>query len=116
MQSGKHIRHYHRHMSFSYPSSLHQRLYAFVIIPILLLVLVFVVITKFGLRGVSYQPAITWGFLVSALLVTFTRLFIAYAIALLLAISLALLINHSPKAERVLLPLFDIIQSVPVLA
>jgi NitT/TauT family transport system permease protein len=29
---------------------------------------------------------------------------------------LALLINHSPKAERVLLPMFDIIQSVPVLA
>lgn len=111
-----HIHHYHRHMSFSYPSSLRQRLYAFVIFPILLMALVFVVISKFGMRGISYQPAVTWWFLVSALLVTFTRLFIAYAIALCLAIPLALLINHSPKAERVLLPLFDIIQSVPVLA
>ena len=103
-------------MSISYPSSLKQRLYAFVIVPIILLSLVFIVISKFGLRGNIEPPQVTWGFLVSALLVTFTRLLIAYAFALVLAIPLALLINHSPKAERVLLPMFDIIQSVPVLA
>jgi NitT/TauT family transport system permease protein len=116
MSQPKHIHHYHRHMSFSYPASLKQRLYAFVFVPALLLILVFVVIAHFSQRGVQIQPVVTWGFLISALLVTFTRLLIAYAFALLLALPLALLINHSPKAERVLLPMFDIIQSVPVLA
>ena len=103
-------------MSISYPSSLRQRLYAYVFFPFVLLTLVYIVITKFGLRGVSVQPAVTWSFLISALLVTFTRILIAYAFALFLALPLAFLISHSPKAERVLLPLFDIIQSVPVLA
>lgn len=116
MSQSKHIQHYHRHMSISYPSSLRQRVYTFLVIPGLLLVLVFVVISKFGLRGVSAQTHVTWGFFITALLVTFTRILIAYAFALFLALPLAFLISHSPRAERVLLPLFDIIQSVPVLA
>lgn len=116
MISNKHIHHIHRHVSFSYPTTTRQRLYAFIIVPILFLSLVFVVISKFGLRGVEVQPTIHVGFLFSALMVTFTRLLIAYAFALFLAIPLALLINYSPKVESILLPLFDILQSVPVLA
>jgi NitT/TauT family transport system permease protein len=115
-QQSHHIRHYHRHMSISYPASLRQRIYTFLVIPGLLLVLVYVVISKFGLRGVSAQQHVTWGFFISALLVTFTRILIAYAFALFFSLPLALMINHSPKAERILLPMFDIIQSVPVLA
>ncbi|HVY68086.1 MAG TPA: ABC transporter permease subunit [Patescibacteria group bacterium] len=116
MNRPQHIRHYHRHMSLSYPASLHQRLYSFVIIPLVLLALVFFVLAKFGGTNLPLQENVTWGFLISALLVTFIRLLVAYALALVIAIPTALLINHSPRAERILFPIFDVIQSVPVLA
>ncbi|MBI5530724.1 MAG: ABC transporter permease subunit [Candidatus Doudnabacteria bacterium] len=112
----KHIHRYHRHMSVSYAVSLRQRLYSFVLVPILSFILVFVVLSKFGGQGFALRESITWGYVFSALIVTFARLLLAYVLALLIAIPLALLINYSPKIERILFPLFDVIQSVPVLA
>lgn len=108
------IRHYHRHFSFSYPSSIHQRVYSLAVIPIMVLLVVFFIISKFGVLRVGIH--LTFGYIVFALLATFFRLFISYILALALSIPLALLVNHSPKAERVLLPIFDILQSVPILA
>ncbi len=116
MKSPNHIRHYHRHMSFSYPESLHQRLYSLVLIPALLLAIVFVVIRSVGITLPYAGQKISFGYIFFALSATFVRLFISYCLALVISIPLALLVNHSPKAERVLLPMFDIMQSVPVLA
>lgn len=112
----RHIHHYHRHMSVSYPVSIHQRVYSFIVIPLALLVVVFFVIARLGTKNLPIQETVTWGYLISALSVSFARLLLAYVLALILAIPLALFINHSPRAERILFPLFDIIQSVPVLA
>lgn len=111
-----HIHHYHRHMSFSYPVSVRQRLYSLVLIPLLILVVTIAVINSVGSPFVRPAAPVTLGFTIFALLTTFSRLLIAYLLALLLALPAALLINSSPKAERILLPLFDIMQSVPVLA
>lgn len=110
-----HIHHYHRHMSISYPVSIHQRLYSLVLIPLLVLGLVFLVI-KFA--GANINPVSHFGFgdIVLALLTTFTRLVTSYILALVISIPLALLINKSARAERILLPLFDVMQSVPILA
>lgn len=47
---------------------------------------------------------------------TFFRMLIAYVISLVVAVPIALLIASSPGAQRVLLPIADILQSVPVLA
>ena len=57
-----------------------------------------------------------WGFVLEALFATFVRLLVAYALALVIAVPLAILIDYNPRAEEFFLPLFDIIQSVPVLA
>ena len=111
-----HIHHYHRHMTISYPVSLRQRIYSFVVIPLGLLVLVSFIVSRLGVKNLPLQQTVSWGYLISALSVSFARLLLAYVLALILAIPLALLINHSPKAERILFPLFDIIQSVPILA
>jgi NitT/TauT family transport system permease protein len=116
MAQTKHIHHYHRHMSVSYPVSIHQRIYSYVVIPLALLFLVFFALSRFGGKTLPAEPTVTWGYLLAALSVTFARLLLAYVLALIIAIPLALLINHSPRAERVLFPLFDVIQSVPVLA
>src|SRR6185503_1914047 len=114
--SQHHIRHYHRHMSFSYPSSFRQKLYSLVIVPLALLVGAFVVIRSLGSQEIPQVAMVSWGFVTTALLITFVRLLIAYGLALVIAIPLAILIDYNPRAEKIFLPLFDIIQSVPVLA
>ena len=111
-----HIHHYHRHMSYSYPVSLRQRLYSFVLFPLFLLVGAFFVIKYFGIHLPGTKVHLAQVSLLGSLMVTFGRLVIAYVLALAIGIPLGLLINKNQKAERVLLPLFDIIQSVPVLA
>lgn len=47
---------------------------------------------------------------------TLFRLLISYVFALIVAIPLALFITRSPRTERFMLPISDILQSVPILA
>ncbi len=111
-----HIHNYHRHLSISYPASLQSRIYSFVVIPFLIVTITLLVIYKFTgfhFTGISFS---TIAYVGRALLATFIRLGIAYTLGLVVALPLALVITHNDFAERILLPIFDIIQSVPVLA
>jgi NitT/TauT family transport system permease protein len=47
---------------------------------------------------------------------TFFRMFLAYVVALVLSLPLALVISRTPLSQKLLLPVADILQSVPVLA
>jgi NitT/TauT family transport system permease protein len=47
---------------------------------------------------------------------TFFRMLAAYAISLIVSVPLAMLIASTPGVQRVLLPIADVLQSVPVLA
>jgi len=47
---------------------------------------------------------------------TFFRMFVAYVLSMLISVPLALLISVTPKVQRIMLPIADILQSVPVLA
>jgi NitT/TauT family transport system permease protein len=115
MSKQKAFRHYH-HMSFSYYATFKQRIYSLVIVPLVLVVTAFFVISKFGATQITQIVNVSWGYVISALLVTFIRLLIAYVLALLISVPLAILVDYNPRAEKIFLPLFDIIQSVPVLA
>ena len=114
MDNRKHIHHTTRHFGFSYPTSFWQRIHAafapFLVIVALFLILRFSNIFPFVPENVSLS------IIGSALLATFVRLLIAYAFAIVVAIPLALLVTKSPLMERIFLPVFDIAQSVPVLA
>lgn len=101
-------------MRISYPQSLSQRLYTLVFIPLLVVVGAIILIQTFA-SGAPSQ-GVTLSHLFAALGATALRLLIAYCLALLLALPLALLVTHNALAERIFLPLFDIIQSLPVLA
>jgi NitT/TauT family transport system permease protein len=59
---------------------------------------------------------LTYTALLAALGATFGRLLIAYVLALALSLPLALFVTHSPVAQKIFLPLFDVMQSLPVLA
>ncbi len=115
MPHQRHFRHYHRHFGFSYPSSLIQRFYS-AVLPLVLIGLVALVLAVSTVFPPTSPPAAIFPNLVAALIATFSRLIIAYVLALVIAIPLALAINHNQVTERILLPLFDITQSVPVLA
>lgn len=103
----------HRHPGYFYPVHIRQRLYGLVAVPLLVLILAYSIVHP---APVNTGGHISLGVLIAALGASMTRLLIAYGFSLLLALPLALLINTNAVTERVLLPLFDILQSVPVLA
>jgi len=111
----KHIHHYGRHFGFSYPTSLWQRLYS-IFLPLFFLAALFAVLKFFSIFPFVPVSEISFASVAGALSATFLRLLIAYALALVVSIPLALAVVKNALLERLLLPLFDIVQSVPVLA
>lgn len=111
------VKHYHHHYNFSYYTSLKRH------IILTLLILTFIVIVTVYTFN-SFIPAsqivksdrFSLANLIVAAINTVSRLTISYVISFCLAIPLALLIVGTKKLEKILLPLFDILQSVPVLA
>lgn len=110
------VRHYHNHFRFSYPTSLRRHFFS------LLLVLFFTVIA-FLLIGKAFLPQpdtrleeISPLLILDASSNTLLRLAIAYILSLMFSIPAALAITHSENLEKILLPIVDIIQSIPVLA
>ncbi|MGC9602752.1 MAG: ABC transporter permease subunit [Minisyncoccia bacterium] len=111
--STRHIGTHHRRM-VSYPRSLVQSVYTIFFFP-----LATVAVAAIFLRGfatVVPTEQLSLGAVLAALTFTFMRLLIAYLFSIAFAIPLALLVTESAWAERVFLPVFDIMQSVPVLA
>lgn len=99
----------------SYPLTVGERVYSIFIGPLLVMIGLFVFI-KF-LPGTSGNfNAVSFGHLLISTVYTLSRLCIAYIFALILAIPLALLATENSTAEKVLLPTFDILESIPVLA
>lgn len=111
------IKHYHHHYHFSYTTSLKRHFTASLVVLILLSFLLF-----FAFRFLTpARPLINLNqisimTLLAASFATFYRLTIAYVFALICSIPLALLITSSPKLEKILLPFFDVLQSIPALA
>jgi NitT/TauT family transport system permease protein len=110
------VRHYHHHYHFSYLTSKKRHFTATVIV---IAVLTLILLTLFRYltpeRSVNLdQLSPTIIFL--ATFNTLFRLLIAYICALVLAIPLALLITKTERFEKILLPIADIVQSIPVLA
>ena len=114
MDNKRHIHHSGKHFGFSYPTSIWQRLHA-AFAPFIVIVLLFIVL-RFSSIFPFVPENVSLGTIGLALLATFIRMLIAYGIALILSIPLALLVTKSPLLERLLLPVFDIAQSIPVLA
>ncbi len=116
MNNTRHIRHYHRHFGFSYPVSPWQRIYTIIISPLITMIVISMVLWFFSSTSFIQTRDVSLVELSLATLATLVRLSIAYALALVCAIPLALLVNYNAIAERIFLPVFDIIESVPVLA
>lgn len=88
----------------------------FASIPIVFLLLLLVALRALTLFPFSSAPPLPVPYVAGAFFATLTRLGIAYVFALLVSIPLVALSLRSALAEKIFLPFFDVMQSVPVLA
>ncbi len=92
-----------------------ERLYSIFATPVIVGILIFIVFKVLAIVpssiGAIHIPEILLG-----TGYTLIRLFCAYILALVCAIPLALISTSSPLAEKIFLPTFDILESIPILA
>ncbi len=115
MRNSDHIHHYQRHLSISYPVSRVQKLYSIFLGPLIVVAILFVA-ARFLAHGESTVSTLSFNTLLSATGYTLVRLLVAYLLALIVSIPLALLATSSALVERLFLPLFDVLESIPILA
>ena len=114
----RHVRqyHHHSHLGWSYLISRRRHIALFVFVPTLIL---FVAATSLFFFGVVPQHEIlehlNYVALMVALGATIVRLLVAYLISIIIAVPLALLVTYNTATEKVFLPIFDVLESVPVL-
>lgn len=107
------MRHTH-HRFFSYPTSFEERLYAVVLGPALIAICIYGI--AFFFPHLASPETLSHTTLALALWYTTVRLVIAYMLALVVAVPLALLVVSNRLIETILLPVFDVLESVPILA
>lgn len=73
-------------------------------------------IAAFGVVAIPSTFSAEAGTLLAALGASFARLLIAYAISLVLGVALGMLAERGRALESALLPIFDVLESMPVLA
>ncbi len=110
------VRTYHNHYRFSYTTSLRRHFSSLVFV---LLAIILILIS--GINFITPRSTVNFSelsplIIFEASLNTLLRLSIAYFFSLLFAIPLALFITKNQKIEKILLPISDIVQSVPILA
>ena len=75
-----------------------------------------IVVKLFAVAVPVSSDTISVNTLLAALGATFTRLVIAYVLAVAVSVPLAIIATASPLMQAIFLPTFDILQSVPTLA
>jgi NitT/TauT family transport system permease protein len=99
----------------SYPASLLARVYSIILVPLLITLVVFIIYSLYPLVRPSNQM-VSLSMLFAATLATMARVWIAYVLAVVVAVPLAVLTIANKTLEALLLPIFDVLQSVPILA
>ena len=103
----------HHRSALYYPVAMHEKLYSVVLRPLLVVAVVallLLIVPHQEVGEVSFQT------ILFATAATVARLAVAYVLAVIAAVPLSLLVTRSPAIEAFLLPLFDVIESVPILA
>src|SRR5579884_1738471 len=114
MAAPKHY-HYHHHYKLIYMHSLKRHLVAVISVLVVLVITIIYLFNSIAPQAPVSGP-VSAGQLVQASTSSLLRLTIAYFLALIFSVPLALLITSTPKVERLLLPFFDVLESVPILA
>jgi NitT/TauT family transport system permease protein len=110
------IRRFHRRPALLYQTTLGHHLVSVVVAFALVIVAAILAFHFANPRNAFDINRISVGDILAATINTFYRMFLAYAVSLVVAIPLALLISSTPRMLKIFLPIADILQSVPVLA
>ena len=111
--------HYYTHRGHrKHQSSLLERVGTHLVVPVLLvLVATFIATGALAFPHTSgYSFVLSFGALIGALGSSVLRLLVAYILCLLLGVPLGLLAEKSHHLESFLLPIYDVLESIPVLA
>lgn len=106
----------HTHF-LTYPITMRERIWTILVGPLIILLLVFGLLRLFPFLA-AHEPgeAVSYDTIIVATFATMARLAVAYVLAVAAAVPLALAVTSSRTVEAVLLPLFDVLESVPILA
>jgi NitT/TauT family transport system permease protein len=118
MERMKHPRrgqHMH-HLMMRYPVTMRERLYTIFFGPLVIVALMYAAYALYPLLAPPSGSVVPLSTIIVAALYTCMRLAVAYALAVVVAIPLALLVTSNAAVEALLLPVFDIFESVPILA
>jgi len=115
-KSGFKLRRYTRRPPILYETTPGHHLLSVGIVIALLVVITVLVLHFVNPRNSFDINRISFGDILTATANTFFRMFLAYLLSLAISVPLALLIASTPLTQRILLPVADILQSVPVLA
>lgn len=110
----RHPRHPH-HFVLSYPTSRLQRFYSFLLAPLIIVGVLYMLMSVFQVVPTRVGN-VSFASMFVASLYTLTRILIAYLFALAAAVPLAILTTKSRALEGILLPVFDVLDSIPILA
>ncbi len=116
MDTRHHIHYAKHHPGFGYAISQEARLYSIFLAPLFFLLVIFGALWLLGRAPMLSVHTLPPGLVAHALALSLVRLCVAYALALVVALPLALLVVYNDTMGRLLLPFFDVLQSIPVLA
>ena len=108
--------HHPRHIAMSNPSSIAEKLGVFLVGPLAVVLLLYALSNIYHVVATPSNTIPTFSEMIIATLYTLVRIGVAYVLAVVIGVPLALLATASRTLERIFLPIFDILQSIPILA
>ncbi len=114
----KHIYHDHdiKRKYSQMGKTFHYEKYFIVFTPILFISVLILFFKTNLFLDFSNMSILTWELVFKATLFTILRIGISLVLAFIFAFLLALLVTQNKSVEKILLPLFDVLESVPILA
>jgi len=108
--------HAHHHFTVHYPVTFSQRVYGLILWPLIIVFFVALVLRVVPELTPTEVQETSFNMITLAALYTCGRLLVAYVCAIVVALGFALLATFNRWTEEIFLPIFDILESVPVLA
>lgn len=112
-KDAKHTRHHHHGFRSAVAA---PHVHWVILLPLLVIAGLFVAFWLSGRPVALDIHALSPSLISSALLLSLARIGIGYGLSILVAVPLALLVVYNSVTEKIFLPLFDILESIPVLA
>jgi len=104
------------HHYIRYPVTAGERFWAIFLGPLIIVALMYAAYAIYPVLAPPSGAVVPLSTILAAALATCMRLLVAYVLAIVVAVPLALAVTSNATLEAILLPVFDVFESVPILA